>query len=94
MKRIKLYEEFSDDTFPVIIFKYKEGDIVRYNGNMRHLFKISEVDKNDFYKPYLLEIIDAPSDANIVGNDYWVKEEELYTDDETELYKVTNKYNL
>lgn len=94
MKHLKIYEEFDDDTFPEIVLKYKEGDIVKYNGNKRHLFKIDSVDKYDLFKPYLLEVIDYPSDANIVGNIYWVKEIELYTDEETELRQNQNKYNL
>lgn len=96
MKHLRIYEEFSDD-IPIETFrlKYRIGDYVKYDGTHQYyIFKISDVDTTDYYKPYLITVENDSKYKQIVGDNYWVKESQLYTDEETELYTSANKYNL
>ena len=75
-------------------FLYKKGDYVKYIFSKSYLFIVDGVDDDDYYKPYLIKIIHDDPDALIVGNNYWVKESELYMDSETEKLNTQNKFNL
>lgn len=91
MKHIRIFESFKIED--MVTFKYNKGDYVKYKWNKGYMFIIDDVDNFDYYKPYLIKIHDDP-DALIPGNNYWVKEDELYTDEETKFYQNQNKYNL
>lgn len=88
MKYIKAFEN--------IKLKYNVGDYVKYTGNKSRIFMIEDIDDNDVNYPYYLIVVDYDEDKDkgVVGDSYWTSDEELYTNDETELYQNQNKYNL
>lgn len=91
MKHLTYFENWTngeyifDDIKPK--HKYNKGDYVKFI-KKPYTFKITDVDLDESYKPYLI--------TNINNNDfnYWAMEDELFTDEETELYNNQNKYNL
>lgn len=90
MIHLKKFEGFNIKS----TFNYKVGDFVKYDANKSYVFIIDDVDEDDYYKPYLIKIINEDPDALIVGNGYWVNEDELYTNEETEKTQNHIKYNL
>ena len=90
-----MFENFKDEPFYIQLLKYKKGDFVKYNGaRNHHIFIIDDADVIDDFKPYLIKVVNDNSGQIIPGDHWWVKETDLYTDKETELYSASNKYNL
>ncbi len=82
MKHIKQFERKESD------FKYKVNDIIKIKSEPGKIYKICLVDTEDIFEPYLA----YPTFNNSLS--VWVKEDQIYQDEETKLYKDQIKFNL